>query len=158
MKPIKLRLWIELVATICGIACVLAVFLVTVGAASRDGSDTSEQTAQVTASQPQRLPAATSAAMASPVAQTSEGQPYDGVVTDTHCVARHSADGALSAAGCTRSCVHAGQHFALVDGDKVYVLEGEAELLARAAGERVTVMGTLNNNTISVASVRMPAP
>jgi hypothetical protein len=155
MKPIKLRLWIELVATICGIACVLVVFFVTVGAASRDGSDDSGQAA---ASQAQRLPAAKSTGVASSAAQTAEAQPYDGVVTDAHCGAKHSPEGGLSAAGCTRSCVHAGQHFALVDGDKVYVLEGETELLKQAAGERVTVIGTLNDKTISVASVRMPAP
>lgn len=156
MKRIKLRLWIELVATICGIACVLAVFLVTVGAASRDSSDDSNQAEQA-ASQAQSVPAK-SAVMASSAAQTAEAQPFEGVVTDTHCGARHSPDGALSAAGCTRSCVHAGQHFALVDGDKVYVLEGDGELLKRAAGERVTVIGTLNDNTIAVASVRLPAP
>lgn len=146
MKPIRLRLWVELAATICGIACVLAVFFVTVGAASRDGSDE--------AGQAQSTPAK-SAAQA--VAPSAEAQPYEGVVTDTHCGARHSADAAQSAAGCTRSCVHAGEHFALVDGDKVYVLEGEPELLKRAAGVRVTVMGTRNNDTIAVASVRLPA-
>jgi hypothetical protein len=153
MKRIKFRLWFELAATICGIACVLAVFFITVGAASRGGADDSEQAA---ASQPQRWPATKTGAMAS--SQTAEAQPYEGVVTDTHCGARHSPDGALSAADCTRSCVHAGQHFALVDGDKVYVLEGDAQLLKRAAGERVTVTGTLNDNTISVASVRLAAP
>ena len=58
----------------------------------------------------------------------------------------------------TRACVHAGEHFALVNGDKVYVLEGERELLKRAAGERITLAGTLNGNTISVTAVRMPAP
>lgn len=152
MKRIKTRLWIEPVATICGIACVLAVFFVTVGAASRDGSDGSEPAEQA-ASQAQSM-GAKSAAMASPAST----QTYDGVVTDTHCGARHSADAAQSAAGCTRSCVHAGEHFALVDGDKVYVLEGETESLKRAAGERVTVIGTLNDKTISVDSVRMPAP
>jgi hypothetical protein len=158
MKRIKTRLWIEMVATICGIACVLVVFFVTVGAASRDGSDDSGQAEPVAASQAQRLPAAKSTRVASSAAQTAEAQPYEGVVTDAHCGAKHSPDGGLSAAGCTRSCVHAGQHFALVDGDKVYVLEGEAELLKQAAGERVTVIGTLNDKTISVASVRMPAP
>ncbi len=154
MKRIKLGLWIELAATIFGIACVLAVFFVTVGAASRDDSDGSEQSAAITSQAPSS-PSAKSAAMAP---RSAEAQPYEGVVTDTHCGAKHSADGALSAAGCTRSCVHGGQHFALVDGDKVYVLEGEAEMLKQAAGERVTVMGRLNENTISVASVRLPAP
>jgi len=83
-------------------------------------------------------------------------QTYDGVITDTHCEAKHSAPLAESAAECTRVCVHSGERFALVDGDKLYVLEGEPVALKRAAGERVRIAGTLNGNTISVTSVGAP--
>jgi hypothetical protein len=78
---------------------------------------------------------------------------YEGIVTDTHCQAKHSAKAGLSAGDCTRACVHGGEHFALVDGDKAYVLEGEADALKRTAGERVKIAGALNGNTITVASV-----
>jgi hypothetical protein len=85
-------------------------------------------------------------------------QAYEGIVTDTRCGGKHSAAIGLSAGDCTRACVHSGEHFALVDGDKMYVLEGETEALKKAAGERVKVSGTLNGNTISVASVTTGSP
>jgi hypothetical protein len=53
--------------------------------------------------------------------------------------------------------VHSGESFALVDGDKTYALKGEDAALKRAAGERVKILGTLTDNTISVASVLAPA-
>jgi len=82
-----------------------------------------------------------------------ESQTYDGMITDTHCGAKHSAAIGLAAAECTRVCVHAGQEFALVDGDKVFVLTGDREALKRVAGQRAKIVGTLNGNTISVSSV-----
>jgi hypothetical protein len=80
-------------------------------------------------------------------------QTYEGVVTDTRCGAKHSAGLSESAADCTRMCVHAGEKFALVDGDKLYVLQGEAARLKQAAGERVQIVGTIEGNTISVLRV-----
>jgi uncharacterized low-complexity protein len=88
-------------------------------------------------------------------AQASEPlKTFEGVVSDTRCGAKHSAAINQSAGDCTRMCVHGGERFALVDGDQVYVLEGDAASLKRLAGERVTVSGTLNGNTIAVSSVR----
>lgn len=141
MPKLKLRFWLEILAVIGGIACVLAVFFtaLSVGAANRGGDGN---------------PAAVQAAQA-PVAPT---QSFDGVITDTHCGAKHKPAIAESAADCTLACVHSGEQFALVDGDKMYVLKGQPKLLKRGAGERVTLTGTLNGNTISVASVRLPAP
>jgi len=78
---------------------------------------------------------------------------YEGVITDTRCGAKHTAALAETAADCTRICVHSGEKFALVDGDKMYTLQGESEVLKRSAGERVKVMGTLTGKTISVVSV-----
>jgi hypothetical protein len=80
-------------------------------------------------------------------------QSYEGVITDTHCGAKHSAAIGMAAADCTRVCVHGGEQFALVDGDSVYVLEGGLAALKRVAGQRVRIVGTVNGNTISVASV-----
>jgi hypothetical protein len=86
----------------------------------------------------------------SPAASTDT---YEGIVTDTRCGAKHSANVGLSAADCTRACVHAGEHFALVDGDRTYVLNGEPDALKRMSGERVKIAGNLNDNTIEVLSV-----
>jgi hypothetical protein len=159
MKPVKLRLWVELVAAISGIACVVAIFFATVGAATGDASDDS-LAGSPPASAAQPVQTAQEAIPAAAVGETpsAPSQTYEGVVADTHCGAKHSPAINEGAADCTRACVHAGQHFALVDGDKVYVLEGQPDLLKRAAGVRVTITGTLNNNTISVASVRLPSP
>lgn len=82
-----------------------------------------------------------------------QGQKYEGMITDTHCGARHSAAIGLSAADCARACVHGGNSFALVDGDTVYVLDGDAATLKKMAGQRVHIIGTLNGNKISVSAV-----
>ncbi len=137
VKPKKVRLWLEILVVTAGISCVLAVFFATVGAATGGTREAEE-----------------SSSSAQTTAEAS--QTYEGVVTDTRCGAKHTAAIPESAADCTRACVHAAEHFALVDGDKLYVLQGDPELLKRAAGERVTISGTLSGNTISVASVRLP--
>jgi len=142
MKTINIRYWIGTLALAGAVAYALALFIATPAAAGGGSKETQSN----------------SAAQSSPPAQSMEAQPqtYDGVITDTHCEARHSAPLAETAAECTRVCVHSGERFALVDGDKMYVLEGEPVALKRAAGERVRIAGTLNGNTISVTSVGAP--
>ena len=80
-------------------------------------------------------------------------QSYEGMITDTHCGAKHSAALGMAAAECTRTCVHGGEQFALVDGDSVYVLEGHVEALKRTAGQRARIVGILIGNKISVSGV-----
>ena len=116
------------------IACVLAFFLATLGAA-----------AGVTYTDPD--PGQTAPPYAAPP------QSYEGMITDTRCGAKHSATVGMAAADCTRLCVHSGESFALVDGDKAYKLDGQRATLKRLAGERVKIVGTLNGDTIAVASV-----
>ncbi len=125
------------------IAFILALFLATIGAAA-GAAGTQPEAAQAAAPTPAEQPPSPSA-----------GQPssYEGIVTDTHCGAKHSSRVGKTAADCTRVCVHAGEHFALVDGDKAYTLEGNLPALKLVAGERVKVTGTLSGNTISVTSV-----
>jgi hypothetical protein len=126
-------LWIEILALVSAIACFLVLFLGTPAATTRAANAQSE------AGQPQ--------------SSSVPSQLYEGVVTDTHCGAKHSAAVGLSAADCTRACIHSSERFALVDGDKMYVLEGEAAALKRVAGQRAKISGTLTGNTIAVASV-----
>lgn len=91
------------------------------------------------------------------IAQQSDQsqQTYEGVVTDTHCGAKHSAAISKTAADCTRACVHGGAEFALVDGDTIYRLDGELMLLKRVAGQRVKVVGTLTGDRLKVASISL---
>ena len=126
------RVWLYILAFTTSIACVLALLMATLGAAA--GSIGREESAQSSDS--------------SAIAQT-----YEGMITDTHCGAKHQASISKSAADCVRVCVHGGAQFALVDGEKTYALNGDLSLLKRVAGERARVAGTLNGNTITVSSI-----
>ena len=84
-----------------------------------------------------------------------KAQSYTGQVSDAMCGAHHMMSG--SEADCTRACVGKGSKYALVVGDKVYTLEtsDKAALasLDKMAGAQAKVMGTLNGDTLQVASV-----
>jgi len=58
---------------------------------------------------------------------------------------------------CTRACVAKGSKFALVVGEKIYILDttDKAALatLDKQAGKNATVTGTLEGDTIEVSSV-----
>jgi hypothetical protein len=123
--------WIEIVSVSVAIACGLALLIV-LGVA--------------VAAEPEPGQAAGSSS-------ASAEQTYEGVITDAHCGAKHLASISKTAADCARSCVHAGAQFALVDGDKSYLLSGDMERLKRAAGLRVKVVGTRNGDTIAVSSI-----
>lgn len=84
------------------------------------------------------------------------GETFRGLVTDDHCGARHDAGSDKSPAECTKTCVHNGAKYLLVDGDRTYALEGNSEELGRAAGLRVTVVGLLDGDTIQVSSITAP--
>jgi hypothetical protein len=134
MNATKARFWIEMLAIASAIACALALLLATLGAAGAAAAEEPES----------------GHAVQSP---TLRQQSYEGVITDTHCGAKHSAEVGKAAADCTRACVHGGERFSLVNGDKMYVLEGEPAALKQAAGQRVRIVGSLQGNTISVTSV-----
>ena len=123
--------WIEIVSLCTAIACGLALLIV-LGVSGV---------------------AAVAVAQSSTASPTPTPETYEGVVTDTHCGAKHQASIRKNAADCARSCVHAGSQFALVDGDKTYILTGDPERLKDAAGRRVKVLGTLSGETIAVALI-----
>lgn len=75
-----------------------------------------------------------------------------GVIGDTMCGKTHMAKD-KSPAECTRMCVKQGQKYALVIGQKVYILQGHEDDLDKLAGQRVTVKGTVSGDTVNVASV-----
>lgn len=84
-----------------------------------------------------------------------KAQSFTGQVSDAMCGAHHMMSG--SEADCTRACVGKGSKYALVVGDKVYTLEtsDKAALasLDKMAGGQAKVTGTLDGETIQVASV-----
>jgi hypothetical protein len=86
-------------------------------------------------------------------APSARDERFTGLITDDHCGARHDMDSDKSPAECANACVRSGAKYALVDGDKTYTLEGNAEELSRASGRRVTLLGSLKGGTIQVRSI-----
>lgn len=85
----------------------------------------------------------------------AKAKTFTGTVSDAMCGAKHMMPG--DAASCTRDCVGKGSKYALVVGDKVYILDttDKAALAAldKQAGAQVKITGTEKDNTITVTSV-----
>jgi len=141
------RVWIEIVLIGAAIACALALLIATLGAAAGAAVDgLAVQEKPVPAGQAP----ATVGAQEEPAATEHA---YVGMVTCSRCKAKHSPAMGETADVCVRVCVHGGAHFALVNAESVYLLEGDMDALKRAAGQRVRVIGNLKGNTIRVESV-----
>jgi len=54
---------------------------------------------------------------------------------------------------CTRECVKNGSDYALVAGEKVYVLKGDHTEIDKLAGKRATVKGSVNGDIVTVKSL-----
>ena len=80
-------------------------------------------------------------------------QEFSGVISDSHCVGRHVMKD-KSPEECTRLCVQQGAKYVLVDGEKVYTLDGKSADFTAFSGERVTVSGVLDGTTIKVTGVK----
>lgn len=126
------RFWLEIIALGTAIALGIALLIATLGAA-----------ASTMMAQEESGPAT-----APPVTKV-----YRGMVTCSRCGAKHSAALGHSASDCVRVCVHSGAGFALIDGDKIYQLDGDLSTIKKVAGERAEITGVAHGNTISVSSV-----
>ena len=82
-----------------------------------------------------------------------KGRVFAGLVTDDHCGGRHDMDSGKSTMECTKMCVRNGSKYVLVEGDKKYDLAGNESELDGLAGQRVKIVGSLDGNTIKVASI-----
>jgi hypothetical protein len=78
---------------------------------------------------------------------------FAGVITDSYCGARHSKDSGKTSDECTRECVRNGAKYTLVSGEKSYALAGNENAVGKVAGQRAHVNGTLDGDTLQVASV-----
>ena len=143
------RVWIEIFVLSATVACGLALLLAMFGAATA-----AEDSAATPQPSPNPALVVQTAVAASPVpSPQQQGQIYEGMVTDTRCEAKHEAAIGKTASECARACVHAGAQFALVNGDKMYILTGDLEMLKRSAGRRAKILGTLANDSIAVSSI-----
>ena len=131
------RSWLELIGycTIAGLVTALGLALLFAGASAAFASGEPAQ-------------ASASAAQAS----------FSGMVTDDHCGARHDRYPGKGASECARLCAVNGAKFVLLDGDKVYTLAGKDLALDKLAGQRATVMGTLEGTVIQVSSATAEHP
>jgi hypothetical protein len=88
-------------------------------------------------------------------AQAASKQTLTGEVGDAMCGTKHMP-GEGTPAQCTRSCVSHGSKYALVVGDKIYVLNTSDKavlaLLDQQAGKKATVTGTVNDTAIDVST------
>ena len=125
------RVWIEIVLLGTAIAFVLAVLFATLGAAAGAAESSSEPSQSV----------------------VTPEQSFEGMVTCSHCGAKHRPDLERSASTCVRVCVHGGAAFALVRDDRTYLLDGDAGSFKKLAGQRARVIGVRSGNTIKVASI-----
>ena len=130
----KARPWISTIALVGAIGCALALLTATQGA--RAGAAVGVSGSGQSGPSP-AIPQ----------------QTYEGMITDTHCGAKHSAAIGATATDCTIRCVRAGEQFVLVDSETIYLLDGDLGALKRVAGQRVRIVGTLNGKTISVTAV-----
>ena len=125
--------WLDLLALSASVACAVALLLAALGAgvAGFGGTRALAQTA------------------GDPPAQET----FEGMLSCSHCAAKHSATLGRNAADCVRICAHQGSAFTLVQDEKVYPVRGDLELLKHLAARRVKIEGKLDGDTILISSV-----
>jgi len=81
-------------------------------------------------------------------------QTFTGEVGDAMCGRKHMEG---TPAECTHTCVSHGSKYALVVGEKIYILDtadkSALAALDQQAGKNASVTGVLNGDTIEVSSV-----
>ena len=85
------------------------------------------------------------------VAWAGGGKTFTGVVSDSHCGAKHSA-ASDAAAKCVSHCAEMGADYVLVSEGKVYKLDNQNEF-KQYAGKSVKVTGVADGDSIRVESV-----
>jgi len=82
-------------------------------------------------------------------------QKLTGEVGDAMCGTKHM-EGEGTPAQCTRTCVSHGSKYALVVGDKIYVLnttdKAVLAVLDQQAGKKATVTGTVDGTNVEVSA------
>jgi hypothetical protein len=79
-------------------------------------------------------------------------EPLDGVISDSMCGRKHMIAG-KTPAQCVAECIRNNSRYVLVTKDKIYALEGKPQTVAPFSGKHVHIDGTLNGNTVTVASI-----
>ena len=80
------------------------------------------------------------------------GVAITGMITDSHCGARHMRRSNMTSAECARACFRKGSSYVLVNGNRRYTLIGGEGAVDKLLGERARVIGTLQDDAIVVDS------
>ncbi len=80
-------------------------------------------------------------------------QTLTGVITDDMCGKKHTMLPGKPDVDCIRACVKAGSKYALLVGDKLYTLKGDAKQIDLLAGKKAKVSGAVTGTAIAVASI-----
>ena len=83
----------------------------------------------------------------------SPQETFSGIITDSHCRARHAPSFEKNPSDCTLLCIRNGSEYALVNGERSFRLQGDGHELGKLAGERVNLVGSLARGVIKVSSV-----
>jgi hypothetical protein len=78
-----------------------------------------------------------------------------GVITDDMCARKHTMMPGKPDSECIRACVRAGSHYALLVGDKVYLLKGNATQFDQFAGRQVKVNGDVTGTAVAVNRITL---
>lgn len=137
------RIWIEIALAGSAISLASALLLASIGAAAGipEAREDARQSPAV------ELP------KAEPPEAEAPAQVFEGMVTCSHCGARHSPALQQPATVCVRRCVRAGSSFSLVSGESSYLLQGNPQALKTFAGERARIVGALRGHVIQVRSI-----
>jgi hypothetical protein len=85
------------------------------------------------------------------------GTKFTGMITDSHCGARHMRHSNMTPEECARACYRKGASYVLVDGDRRYTLIGGEEALDKLLGQRATVTGTRHDDYAILVDSAIPA-
>ncbi len=140
------RFWLSLIALCVAVACAAAILLAVVSATTALAVTISEEPSP---SFPREGPSSVSGEQA-----WSRQRVLKGVVSDTSCSAKHVSQD-KTAAECARACVRHGAQYALISGEKAFVLDGNLVEIERLAGQRAEVVGLIDGDLVMVRSIRV---
>jgi hypothetical protein len=85
------------------------------------------------------------------------GETWSGTVSDSMCGAKHEA-ASESDAACVKKCVKGGASAVFISDGKVYQIAAKSQSkIMPLLGQKVTVMGKMDGDTIEIASAKTAA-
>jgi hypothetical protein len=156
------RWWIGILVVGGTIACGLALVFVAIGVIAGTTVEASgEANAAPSVSSVSQSVTSPAEGLLNPTSQSvavqnASERTFEGMVTCSRCGGRHPAKSGETAAQCSLTCVRGGSGFTLVDGEVLYVLDGDREIIKHYVGQRAQVAGLAEGNTIRVSSISQP--